>query len=474
VGYDDMRTVMKFGGSVLDSPLKIKKLVKIVKSFKNNENTHETICVISAMYGVTDKILTLSDSLARSDKKAIKAFIDEMTLIHLELVKGAINNPKFQQEAKNDVLNVMSEFQAILEGLVLISEITPRSLDHILSFGERLMAPIVSYSFRDQDLNSNYFTGKQIGIVTDSNFGEASPLMDTTKFRVNAKLVPLLQKNIIPVVTGYIAADQHDRVTTLGRSGSDYTATIIAFCVNADMVYLWSDVNGLMTADPSIVKGAQVLPEITYNEAAEMVLFGAKYIHPRALEPVMDSNIPIIIRNALNLSNPGTSIVPVLKTSSNIVKSIISIRNTALIDVSGGGMVGAPGTAASIFETLAKNKVNIMMISQGPSESSISMILKQDDLGKAITSLELKLLGRVIKHLNVLENVSIVTVVGAGMRGIKGIAGRIFTSIAKNDINVIMIAQGSSELNLAFVVNDVDYEKAVRTLHQEFSLDKSH
>jgi aspartate kinase len=239
------------------------------------------------------------------------------------------------------------------------------------------------------------------------------------------------------------------------------------------MVYLWSDVDGLVTADPSIVKGAQVLTEISYNEAAEMVLFGAKYIHPRALEPVMDSNIPIIIRNALNLSHPGTTITPVLRISNNIVKSIIAIRNTALIDVGGGGMVGAPGTAASIFETLAKNKVNIMMISQGPSESSISMILKQDDLGKAITSLELKLLGRVIKHLNVLENVSIVTVVGSGMRGIKGIAGRIFTSIAKNDVNVIMIAQGSSELNLAFVVNDVDCEKAVRTLHQEFGLDKS-
>ncbi|HEX5904578.1 MAG TPA: aspartate kinase, partial [Candidatus Nitrosocosmicus sp.] len=369
---------MKFGGSVLDSQLKIKKLVKIVKSFKNNKNTHEIICVISAMTGITDKILMLSDSLARSDKRAIKEFIDEMTVIHLELVKGVIRNPKLQQEAKNDVLDVMSEFQAILEGLVLIAEITPPSLDHILSFGERLMAPIVSYSLRDQDLNSSYFTGKQIGIVTDSNFGEASPLMDTTKFRVNAKLAPILQKNIIPVVTGYIAADQHGRVTTLGRSGSDYTATIIALCVNADMVYLWSDVDGLTTADPSIVKGAQVLTEISYNEAAEMVLFGAKYIHPRALEPVMDSNIPIIIRNALNLSHPGTTITPVLRISNNIVKSIIAIRNTALIDVSGGGMVGAPGTAASIFETLAKNKVNIMMISQGPSESSISMILKQD------------------------------------------------------------------------------------------------
>lgn len=463
---------MKFGGSVLDSPQRIKKIVEIVKSFRINTNTPEIICVISAMYGVTDKIIALSDSLVKSDKRAIKEFIDEMTLVHIELVKGAITNPKLRQQAKNAVLEVMSEFQAVLEGLVLIAEVTPRSLDHILSFGERLMAPIVSYSFKDQDLNSDYFTGKQIGIVTDSNFGEASPLMDTTKFRVNARLVPILQKNIIPVVTGYIAADQHDHVTTLGRSGSDYTATIIAFCINADMVYLWSDVDGLMTADPSIVNGAQVLSEISYNEAAEMVLFGAKYIHPRALEPVMDSNIPIIIRNALNLSNPGTTITPVLKVSNKIVKSIISIRNTALIDVGGGGMVGAPGTAASIFQTLAKNKVNIMMISQGPSESSISMILKQDDLGKAITSLELKLLGRVIKHLNVLENVSIVTVVGSGMRGIKGIAGRIFTSIAKNDINVIMIAQGSSELNLAFVVNDADCEKAVRTLHHEFGLDK--
>jgi aspartate kinase len=228
-----------------------------------------------------------------------------------------------------------------------------------------------------------------------------------------------------------------------------------------------------MTADPTIVKDARVLSEISYSEAAEMVLFGAKYIHPRALEPVMDSNIPIRIRNAFNLNHQGTTITPMLKISDKIVKSIIAIRNTALIDVSGGGMVGAPGTAASIFETLAKNKVNIMMISQGPSESSISMILKQDDLGKAITSLELKLLGKVIKHLNVLENVSIVTVVGSGMRGIKGIAGRIFTSIAKNDVNVIMIAQGSSELNLAFVVNDIDCEKAVKTLHQEFGLNKS-
>jgi len=359
-----------------------------------------------------------------------------------------------------------------LNGLVLISEITPRSLDHILSFGERLSAPIICYSFRNSNLKSEYFTGKDVGIVTDSNFGEARPLMNTTKLRVNAKILPLLQQDIIPVVTGFIGADQHGRITTLGRSGSDYTATIIASCINANEVYLWSDVDGLLTADPSIVDDARVLDEISFTEAAEMVLFGAKYIHPRALEPVMDCNIPLKIRNAFNLSHPGTTITHDLKISTNFIKSIIAIRNTALLDVGGGGMVGSPGTAAIIFDTLAKNKVNIMMISQGPSESSISMVLNKDDLGKAIASLELKLLGKVIKHLNVLEDVSIVTVVGSGMRGIKGIAGKIFTSIAKENVNVIMIAQGSSELNLAFVVKDEDCNKAVKSLHKEFSLEK--
>jgi aspartate kinase len=231
-------------------------------------------------------------------------------------------------------------------------------------------------------------------------------------------------------------------------------------------------VNGLLTADPLIVDDARVLDEISFAEAAEMVLFGAKYIHPRALEPVMESNIPLKIRNAFNLTHSGTTITNDLKISTRIIKSIIAIRNTVLLDVGGGGMVGSPGTAANIFDTLAKNKVNIMMISQGPSESSISMVLNKDDLGKAITALELKLLGKLIKHLSILEDVSIVTVVGSGMRGIKGIAGKIFTSIAKENVNVIMIVQGSSELNLAFVVKDEDCEKAVKSLHKEFDLEK--
>lgn len=469
-----MRIIMKFGGSVLDSASKIKTLVNIVHSFKNLKGKdNEIVCVISAISGVTDEIIMLSELIMKGNRSAIKTFIDEMTTLHVDLIESTITDQKLKTEAKNVILDILKEFQAILEGLVLISEITPRSLDHMLSFGERLAAPIVSYSLQNYNLDSPFLTGKEIGIVTDSNFGEARPLMNTTRFRVNAKLIPLILEGKIPVITGYIAADQHGYITTLGRSGSDYTATIIASCIDADEVYLWSDVDGLLTAEPLIIKDAQVVDQISYSEAAEMVLFGAKYIHPRALEPVMDSNIPLKLRNAFNLSHPGTTIAQNLRISNNIIKSIIAIRNTALIDVSGGGMVGSPGTAANIFDTLAQNKVNIMMISQGPSESSISMVLKKEDLGKAITSLELKLLGKVIKHLNVLEDVSIVTVVGSGMRGIKGIAGRVFSSIAKEDVNVIMIAQGSSELNLAFVVRDDDCEKAVRSLYKEFNLDKT-
>ncbi|HZA06749.1 MAG TPA: ACT domain-containing protein, partial [Nitrososphaeraceae archaeon] len=209
-------------------------------------------------------------------------------------------------------------------------------------------------------------------------------------------------------------------------------------------------------------------------EAMEMALFGAKYMHPRALEPVIDTKIPVRIRNTFNLQHEGTLISQDLpKESQRIVKSITAIRHTALIDVGGGGgMVGAPGMAAKIFSALAKNKVNIMMISQSPSESSISMVVRKNDLDKAITTLDLNLLGKVVKQVSLNDDVAVVAVVGSGMRGIKGVAARVFNAVAKRNVNVIMIAQGSSELNLAFVVKDSDCEQAVRALHDEFELGK--
>src|SRR5437773_10853432 len=225
------------------------------------------------------------------------------------------------------VTQLLDELENVLGGIVLLAEVTPKSLDYLLSFGERLSTPIVSYALQDISIKSEHLTGREVGILTDSNFGEARPLMDTTKLRVAHKLTPILKDRVVPVVTGFIGADQNGITTTIGRGGSDYTATIIASSIKADEVWLWSDVNGLMTADPKIVRDAKVLKEVSFAEAMEMALFGAKYIHPRALEPILEAKIPIRIRNTLNVNHRGTLIIQTPSGSSQkIVKSISAIR----------------------------------------------------------------------------------------------------------------------------------------------------
>jgi aspartate kinase len=462
---------MKFGGTAVDSPEKVRHVAQLVKSHSKG---NRIVCVISAVRGMTDGLLAIADSVRRGDKQSIEEFVRKSSKIHLDIVNGAISERKLREEAEAAVKKIMKELEEVLGGIVLLGEVTPKSLDYLLSFGERLSTPIVSFALRDIGIKSDHLTGKEAGILTDSNFGEARPLMDTTKLRVNHKLEPMLSENMVPVITGFIGSDQYGNTTTIGRGGSDYTATIIAASIVAGEVWLWSDVDGLMTADPKIVTEAQVLKEVSFAEAMEMALFGAKYMHPRALEPVIETKIPIRIRNTFNLNHAGTVITQSpSKESQKIVKSVSAIRHTALIDVSGGGMVGAPGTAAKIFDTLAKNRVNIMMISQSPSESSISMVVRKTDLDRATTTLELNLLGKVIKQVNVNDDVAVIAVVGSGMRGIKGVAAKVFGAVASHGVNVIMITQGSSELNLAFVVNDRDCDQAVRALHEEFGLSKS-
>lgn len=467
-----MMFVMKFGGTAVDAPSKVKHVAKLIKSYKDKGDG--VVCVVSAVRGMTDGLLAIAESVRRGDKASIEDFLKKALKTHVDIATGAISDKKLRQSALAEVKKTVGELQDVLGGIVLLGEVTPKSLDYLMSFGERLSAPIVSFALRDSGIDSESLTGKDAGIVTDSNFGEARPLMDTTKLRVSHRLGPITKRGAVPVITGFIGADQHGNTTTTGRGGSDYTATIVAASVSADEVCLWSDVDGLMTADPKIVKTAKVLKEVSFAEAMEMALFGAKYMHPRALEPVMDTKIPIRIRNTFNVKHPGTVITQEpSRDSQRIVKSVSTIRHTALIDVSGGGMVGAPGTAAKIFDALAKNRVNIMMISQSPSESSISMVVRKSDLDKATTTLELSLLGRVIKRINVSDDVAVIAVGGSGMRGIKGVAAKVFGAVAKHKVNVIMIAQGSSELNLAFVVNDKDCEKAVGALHEEFGLGKA-
>jgi len=305
---------MKFGGTAVDSGKNIVHITNLIKSYHNKGN--EIIGVFSAVTGITDEILNISRYILKKDKNKIKEFINNTRSIHVDIINECIKNNTHKAKALQVVEILLKEMESILNGLALLAEVTEKALDHLLSFGERLLTPIISYSLLDKGIDSVYLTGQEAGILTDSKYGQARPLIDTTKIRVKHNIDPLLKEKKIPVITGFIGADQNGNTTTLGRSGSDYTATIIAACIDADEVWLWTDVNGLMTADPRIVKQAKVLREVSFAEAIELSLFGAKYMHPRALEPVMDSKIPIRIRNAFNISNNGTIISKLPSKSS--------------------------------------------------------------------------------------------------------------------------------------------------------------
>jgi aspartate kinase len=465
-----LKLVLKFGGTSISSAENIRYVAKLLQSLSKE---HKIISVFSAITGVTDDLIRITSLIQKGNKQVANNLAQKIIKDHLKVANQCIKNSKVRKELVEKIKEDLSELEELLHGMLLLGEVTPRSSDYLISFGERLSINLISYTLNDLGSKATALTGKDVGIVTDSNFGEAKPLMDTTRLRVFHTIESLLEKRMIPVIGGFAGGDQYGNITTFGRGGSDYTATIVASSIKADEVWLMSDVDGLMTTDPKIVKNAKVLQEVSYTEAMEMALFGAKYIHPRALEPLVTKKIPLRIRSTFNIKNPGTLVTASPKPDTQkTVKCVSTIRHTGLIDVRGGSMVGAPGTAATIFSILAKAGVNVMMISQSPSESSISIIVKKNDLDKAVNSLEMNLLGKIIKKVEITVDVAIIALIGSGMRGIVGVASKVFAAVAKKHVNVVMIAQGSSELNLAFVVKDADCNTAVQALHDEFELSK--
>ncbi|MFQ5976456.1 MAG: aspartate kinase, partial [Candidatus Hydrothermarchaeales archaeon] len=320
--------------------------------------------------------------------------------------------------------------------------------------------------------NSRGFTGFEAGITTDSEFGRAAPLWDMIHKNVKTVLEPIL-KDCVPVVTGFIAGDTQGRITTLGRGGSDYTAAIIGSALNADEIWVWTDVEGIMTTDPKIVEEARVIPIISYNEAIELAFFGAKVLHPKTLEPALEKGVPVRVKNTFNPEGQGTLIVKEQEKSDQIVKAVSVMSDVSLVNITGTGMIGIPGIAARIFGALGKANVNIFMISQASSEVNISILVGKSDSEVAVAAIKDEFGGtHLFKSLNHEDDVSIIAVVGAGMRGTKGVAARIFTAAANAGVNVLMIAQGSSEVNVSFVVSTKDAKKAAKALHDEFELEK--
>ena len=468
-----MKTVvMKFGGSSVANGEKIRHVANLIAG--NRSKNCGVVAVVSALEGVTNQLIEAAEEAKKGKRDYISKFTKELLERHLTAAKVAIKNKQTLEETEQVLKERVGELEVILKGIGYVNELTPKSRDNVISFGEKLSAPIVSGALNDIGVKSVHLTGGEAGIVTDNNFGEAGLLMQVTKYEVRRSLEPLLKEGATPVVTGFIAATQNKETTTLGRGGSDYTATILGAALEANEVWIWTDVDGLMTADPKIVPEAKTINQMSFQEATELTIFGAKAMHPRALEPARKEGIPVRIRNVFCPDNSGTLITKEKKEKTkNGVKAVTLVRNVAVITVSGAGMVGAPGTAAKVFEVLGKENINILMISQSVSESNISLVIQRSLLERAVNTLEIALLGReFIREVVSEDDVSVVAVLGAGMKGMPGVASRIFSAVAKQGINVRMIAQGSSELNVSFVVKEKNGANTVKAIHQEFKLNQ--
>jgi len=475
--------VMKFGGTSLGDGEAINRAVDIV--IQTLKDKGQVVVVVSAMSGVTDTLLTAATSAAGGDAETFRRARWALSDRHRQAITETIGYEETRQQLMEEIEALLSDFESLCRSIHIMGELTARGSDAVASLGERLTARILAAALRDRGERATAVEATEV-IVTNGQHGSATPLMDETREAAHARLLPLMAEGVTPVVTGFIAATKDGVTTTLGRGGSDYTAAILGACLDSDEVWIWTDVDGVMTADPRVVPEARTLPEISYAEAAELSYFGAKVLHPKTILPAVERGIPLRIVNTFNPPIPpylggerggGTLIVAEVKPSELAVKGITSIKGLSLVTVEGRGMLGVPGIAARVFTAVAQEGISVLMISQSSSEQNICFVIRQEAAERALraleTAFELELARRNVDRIWAQKGVAIVAAVGAGMKGTPGIAAKVFGALGKHGINVISIAQGSSEYNISFVVDEVDMENAVRYIHQEFGLGRS-
>ncbi|MCU0632174.1 MAG: aspartate kinase [Methanolinea sp.] len=456
---------MKFGGTSVADGASLSRVVDIVESSYVAGN--EVAVVISAQRGVTDQLITMATELANSpDSSGIGPFINSLRVRHGKVLLESAED--YADEVGILLEEQLCNLENILNAVHNLRELTPRSRDYIITFGERLNSLVVSAAFRQREIPSTTLDGCEAGIVTTSNHGEAMALPEG-EGKIRSRVLPLLT-GMVPVIMGFMGCTEKGIVTTLGRSGSDYSAAIIGAAIGADEILIWTDVDGIMTSDPRLIPDARVIQTISYLEVMELSYFGAKVMHPRSIEPAMKKNILVRVKNTFNPDHPGTAIVRGEKRDSRVVKALTYIEKVALVNICGAQMIGRPGVAKAIFSQLADRDVNVMMISQGSSEANITLVIEESQEDTAREALAVLLNQGMVREVTTNRDVCAVAVVGAGMAGAKGTGGRIFTALGNGGVNVMMISQGSSEVNISFVVTQADGPKAMRILHDEFRL----
>jgi bifunctional aspartokinase / homoserine dehydrogenase 1 len=461
--------IVKFGGTSVGDAVRIRKVVEIIRDAARYS---DVVVVVSAMSGVTNKLVEASARSEAGDFHSVEMILQELRDRHRVVLTELIHSLPVRNEISQAVEELFQEGARLCQGTALLRELTLRVRDSISSLGERLSAPIVAAVLGECGLSSHAMEASEL-IVTDSCHGAADPVMDATRQRCEARLRPLLRQGVIPVVTGFIGATQEGVLTTLGRGGSDYSATILGAALDADEVTIWTDVDGLMTADPRLVPDATTIPEISYREAAELAHFGAKVLHPKTVSAVTACGIPLWIRNTFSPELPGTRITPAGPATDGAVKGLTAISEVALITVGGPGIVGVPDVLGRTFATTTAIRTNVLLISQSSSQNEICLLVESSAAKGTAEALRREfaqdLAHEKVEHITLDPTVAIVTVVGKNMRG-SATVGRTFTALGRENVNIIAVAQGSSECNISFVVSKQDVKAALNATHREFDL----
>lgn len=461
----------KFGGTSVGDGRRIAEVARIIAGIRAQRGAPAV--VVSAMSGVTDRLVEAAATAAAGDGERFQAIVQQLWDKHQQAAQACLADEARRTSILDGIRCRLDGLANLCRSIHVLGECTPRAMDLVSGLGERLSAPLVAGALQELGVPAEALEAGEF-LITNDRFGAAEPLWDETRRRMRERLLPLLERGVVPVITGFVGATAGGVPTTLGRGGSDYSGAIVGSCLDSEEIWIWTDVNGVLTADPRLVPEARTLPEISYIEAAELSYFGAKVLHPKTVLPAIERQIPVRIKNTFQPDHPGTLIVAQPRPSRHVVKAITAIRNLSLVTVEGRGMVGVPGVAAKVFGAVAREAISVLMISQSSSEQNICFVVPQEASASALAALRRDLAAeaerRDIERIDAQAPVAIVAVVGAGMRGTPGIAATTFTALARARINIIAIAQGSSEYNISFCIEQEQVAEAVRLVHAAFDL----
>lgn len=456
--------VLKFGGTSVANAANILKVIAIVKQAVKKENT---IVVVSALGGTTDMLIE-TGKLAACGNQQYKQKLNEIETRHLKAIKGLVTTAQLKKTT-TEVKLLIAELRAICQGVFLLQELSDASLDRIISFGELMSSIIVSHCLTSLKIKHQWIDSRQV-IETDSNHTFAAVNFSATNKKITAYIKA--QPAALYLAPGFIASNPRGTTTTLGRGGSDYTAAIFAAATQAKSLEIWTDVSGMMTADPRLVQHAKPIPQISYQEAMELSHFGAKVIYPPTIQPAMSQKIPLWIKNTFAPEDAGTLVENKNSFDKNMVCGISSMSHISLLLLEGSGMVGIPGFSKRLFDALSKQKINVILITQSSSEHSICVAINESNATKAKAAVDeefdYEIKTKKLEPLRIETSLAIVALVGDNMKNHPGISGRMFSALGKNGINIRAIAQGSSEKNISAVINSADVKKAINVLHEEF------